>query len=258
MAVSLSKETKKRISLSKKSASKVILKKGIQTQKSEVEFVIDYSGSMNQLYKSGIVQRVAERILALGLNFDDDGKVGLYLFHHGVIEHPTPISMDNIQDFMDREVISKYQMGGTNYAPAINAVRKARGYQIGWNVPKKVGGFLGFGGKMVRPDPPQIQPVSKPTYVVFITDGENSDRAKTEQALLEASFEPIFWQFVGIGSSSFDFLEKLDDMEGRLIDNADFFQINDLDKVSDDELYERVLTEYPGWIKMAKNKGIVI
>ena len=74
--------------------------------------------------------------------------------------------------------------------------------------------------------------------------------------MIEASRYPIFWQFVGIGNSRFSYLEELDEMQGRFIDNANFFSVNDLDIISDDELYKRLLSEYPDWITKAKQVGL--
>ena len=73
----------------------------------------------------------------------------------------------------------------------------------------------------------------------------------------EASKYPVFWQFVGIGNDRFEYLEKLDDMGGRFMDNADFFQIRDIVSISDNELYTKLLTEYPSWLTEAKQKGII-
>ena len=42
--------------------------------------VLDISASMNALYKSGVIQRVIERILGLAVTFDDDGQIDLLLF----------------------------------------------------------------------------------------------------------------------------------------------------------------------------------
>lgn len=39
---------------------------------SRVAVVLDYSGSMNQLYKDGTVQAVLERLFPLALQFDDN------------------------------------------------------------------------------------------------------------------------------------------------------------------------------------------
>jgi hypothetical protein len=98
---------------------------------------------------------------------------------------------------------------------------------------------------------------SEITYVIFITDGDNSDKNETETIIKRNSRLPIFFQFVGIGSQQFRFLEKLDTMLGRIIDNANFFQVNDISAISDDELYSRLFNEFPNWIKEARKAGIV-
>jgi hypothetical protein len=46
-------------------------------------------------------------------------------------------------------------------------------------------------------------------------------------------------------------------MEGRFIDNAGFFALDDIDKVSDAELYERILSEFPDWIRAARAAKII-
>ena len=92
---------------------------------------------------------------------------------------------------------------------------------------------------------------------MFITDGENSDHALSEEAIKNASNYGIFFQFVGLGNANFGFLDKLDTMSGRAMDNANFFQLNDIDKVSDEELYDRMLNEFPSWIDLAKKANII-
>lgn len=91
----------------------------------------------------------------------------------------------------------------------------------------------------------------------FVTDGDNFDRSQTEKLIKEYAKLPIFWQFIGVGDSSFSFLEKLDEMKGRFIDNANFFQVNDIDRISDEQLYNRLLNEYPKWLQEARRKGIL-
>jgi len=46
-------------------------------------------------------------------------------------------------------------------------------------------------------------------------------------------------------------------MEGRYIDNANFFHFENIEKVSDEQLYENLLDEFPSWIQEAKEKGIL-
>jgi hypothetical protein len=41
------------------------------------------------------------------------------------------------------------------------------------------------------------------------------------------------------------------------VDNVGFFQVDDFDKVSDTELYDRLLGEFPQWLAAARARGIV-
>jgi hypothetical protein len=50
----------------------------------------------------------------------------------------------------------------------------------------------------------------------------------------------------------------LDDLDGRFIDNADFTKITDVAGIADEKLYEAVLKEFPGWLRQAKQKGLVL
>lgn len=75
--------------------------------------------------------------------------------------------------------------------------------------------------------------------------------------MIDASQHNIFWQFVGLGNANYGVLQKLDDLPGRFIDNADFFALDDLDKITDEELYDRLLNEFPQWLREARAKGIL-
>ena len=98
---------------------------------------------------------------------------------------------------------------------------------------------------------------SMPAYVVFISDGGVSDTAGITRMMIEASQMPIFWQFVGVRGSDYGILERLDDMQGRFIDNASFFALDDFMSVDKTELYNRLLNEFPAWLKAARAKGII-
>lgn len=96
-----------------------------------------------------------------------------------------------------------------------------------------------------------------PIYVMFVTDGATSDQKVSERQLIASSYEPIFWQFMAIGSGNYSFLEKLDLLQGRYLDNANFFSVSDPDKVSEDEIYNLLMKEYPNWVKQAKSVGLL-
>jgi hypothetical protein len=81
----------------------------------------------------------------------------------------------------------------------------------------------------------------RPVLVLFFTDGGFRKKGPISELMRAASSAPVFWQFVGIGRANYGVLERLDDMEGRVVDNAGFFAIDDIDQVSDDDLYQRLL-----------------
>lgn len=208
--------------------------KGIADQKAQVVLCLDYSGSMGTLYANGTVQDTVERILPLGLAFDDNNEVDFYIFENGVIKLPENINLKNLDSYINNKVLGKYNMGGTEYAPVINKVVKDFASK----------GLLG-GSKTME----------LPVYVIFITDGENSDRPEAERAIIEASKHGIFFQFMGIGSEQFNFLTKLDTLPGRAIDNANFFRVPNLQQCTDAELYSLLMAEFPIWIPLAKSAG---
>ena len=92
---------------------------------------------------------------------------------------------------------------------------------------------------------------------MFITDGEPDSRSDAEKQIREASKEPIFWQFMGVGGNEFEFLSELDNLTGRFIDNAGFFAVSNPEKISDQELYKKMLSEYPDWVNQMNAKGII-
>ncbi len=128
-------------------------------------------------------------------------------------------------------------MGGTSYAPVLKSILSNFGSSSG---------FAGFGKKS-----------ADPVYLIFITDGSNDDKSASESVIREMSKKNIFVQFIGIGSDRFDFLQKLDDLGGRDIDNTDFKSVNDISNISDSDLYELLMDEFPGWMEEAKAKGLI-
>ncbi|MCD2518985.1 VWA domain-containing protein [Massilia sp. G4R7] len=235
-----------------KSAGVSLAKVGLEAHRARVCLVLDISGSMSALYRKGLVQRFAERILALGCRFDDDGDVDVFLFGRNV-HQPEPMGLSNWTGYIERAIDKHPLEGDTRYGAAMAAVRRYY--------------FPDAGGSERK----TAHAAQLPVYVMFVTDGTTSDQPMTEKQLRWSSREPIFWQFMGIGKgkkskskrlldfadSDFPFLEKLDDLSGRLIDNADFFSVASPDEHSDAALYDLLMTEYPGWVRQAREHGLI-
>lgn len=229
--------------------SKISLeKKGIFGEKAQVVLVIDKSVSMSNFYSLGIVQELVERLLAIGINMDDNQSIEVFAFDKKAVELPEAKESNHI-GYVER-MLKKHRLGvGTEYALPMKMVLD----KFVPKAPTKTTGF--FKKKTITTGEAEI--AKYPTFVFFITDGDNSDKKETEALVREASNQAVFWQFVGIGNEKFNFLKQLDDMEGRFLDNVDFFEVRDPSKISDAELYDKLLTEFPEWIKQARAKGIL-
>ncbi|MCC9001510.1 MAG: VWA domain-containing protein [Candidatus Competibacter sp.] len=224
----MSIDLRKRIVDLSKKATFAANKHGIGGQRAQVVLVLDISASMNALYKTGVVQRVIERLLGLAVAFDDDGQIDLLLFGTNAYPLP-PVTLDEIEGYVERVILSQYKIReATNYAPPLRLILNH--YRA---------------------------PQPAPVFVIFLTDGGNADKPASAEAIRELSKQPVFVQFVGIGKEDFPFLRKLDELSGRLIDNAGFMQVNDFDTLNDLELYDRLLNEFPQWLETARMKGIL-
>lgn len=232
---------------------KIVLEKIGFQEKVQVALVLDISGSMSGLYRNGSVQELVERALAIGINMDADQEIDVYLFGERA-HHAAPAFRTNIDGFVKKEILNKFSLeGSTLYSPVMKKVATAFGH-MGAPVPTPKRGLMGklFG----KPEP--VAPEGPlPTVVFFVTDGDNFDQKETEAFIRHISDRPMFWQFIGIGRNNFSFLEGLDELSGRTIDNANFFDAGDISTISDGILYNRILHELPSWYKEATQKGII-
>ncbi|MDN3296768.1 VWA domain-containing protein [Streptomyces ficellus] len=218
-----------------KTAGVSLRKHGLSGERAAVYLVVDHSGSMRPYYKDGSVQALADRVLGLSANLDDDGRVPVVFFSTD-IDAETEIALANHQGRIDRIVANLDHMGRTNYHLAMDAV---------------IDHYLDSGA-------------TDPAFVVFQTDGGPSSKIAAERHLCKAAELPLFWQFIGFGdpdSRQFDFLRRLDELAvpgKRCVDNAGFFPAGtDPRGVPDAELYDRLLAEFPAWLAAARARGIV-
>lgn len=222
-----------KIDLLKKKVDIILEKKNLNRVVAKVGLVLDISGSMNRLYRNGTVQNVVERILAIASRFDDDGKLDMWMYDHRFRRLPSVTEID-FEDYINREILNKFsrkEMFGRNHeSPVMKDVIS----------------------KYINEEPSNF-----PTFIVFISDGGVRSGKDMKNIIIESSKHPIFWQFIGIGKSNYGILKKLDTLSNRYVDNANFFELNDIDKISDEELYDRLLNEFPMWISASKAKGIL-
>ncbi|GGU20387.1 VWA domain-containing protein [Streptomyces lavendofoliae] len=218
-----------------KSAGASLREHGLEGERAAVYLVVDHSGSMRRYFDDGSVQALADRVLGLSANLDDDGRVPVVFFSTD-IDAETEIALADHRGRIDRIVAGLGHMGRTSYHLAMDAV---------------IDHYLDSGA-------------TAPALVVFQTDGGPSNKLAAERYLCKAAELPLFWQFIGFGdpdSRQFEFLRKLDELAvpaRRRVDNAGFFHAGaDPRRVPDAELYDRLVAEFPVWLAAARAQGIV-
>lgn len=219
------------VSLAKK--AQVSLEKARLTDtRARVGLVLDASGSMNAQYSRGHVQEVVNRLLPLAVHFDDDGALDCWAFGARP-QQLSSVTLGNFKDFIgtDHGGWKQWDLGAR-----VNDEPKAMRMVIDY--------YKQSGDKT-------------PVYILFISDGGVHENSKITKLMIEAARLPIFWQFVGLGGRGYGILEKLDDMEGRAIDNCNFFALDRLDEIPEEKLYDLLMEEFPDWLKAAKTAGIL-
>ncbi|MBL7493409.1 VWA domain-containing protein [Frankia sp. AgB1.9] len=252
-------DMRKRLDLRKQAVKVVLSKQGLTGKQARVGLALDASGSMRPLYKRGTVGRVVERIAAVAASMDDDGTLDVWSYATETLALP-PLRVDYLADWIPLYVRQRKATTGHGGAEATLA-REEAARDAGWPIPN----WDGIGGqneeqKVIAaiidhfgraPSPP-------PALVLVLTDGGLYRDRMIADLLRQASKLPIFWQFVGVGKAQYGILEKLDTLSGRVVDNAGFFAVDDLDEIDDAVLYQRLLSEFPAWLQAARTAGIPV
>lgn len=208
----------KRIDLSKSQAAHALHAQGVAPNSAQVVVALDASKSMYPQYKGGQIQQLLERLMGFAMAMDVDGAFDLYLFGNEAVKLK-PLTEASIDGYVQREIMGSHKINqSTRYAPAIEAIHH------------------------------EFFATKTPVLVIFITDGDATDKKHTQAWITQVCRQPYFWAFAGIGHESFAFLEKLDDLPNRPVDNAGFFEAKDLEQISDSEFFSSVLAEYPQWL----------
>lgn len=220
-----------------------------------VALMLDISGSMDHLFRNNQVDELVKRALPLALQFDDDGQIDVFCF--------------------DTRAYEVGEYGLSNYKQCVSDIKEAHGIDGGTSYEAAL--------KLIHK---KYEGTQLPVYVMFVTDGDTNDKSDVTRMMKKISKEPYFIQFIGLGATvfpdrqkgqikrgffsrlfglfgddesenGFDYLMSLDDMEGRQVDNANFFAIKRPTAVSDDRLYELLMNEYPQWLNAARAANIL-
>jgi stress response protein SCP2 len=215
-----------------KTAQISLQKANLSETKARVVLVLDATGSMNGQYSRGRVQEVLNRVIPLAVSFDEDAELECWAFAEKPLQL-SPVTLANYDDFIDTDSKGwkKWNVGGRfNDEPKV--------------IEKVVASFLESDDQI-------------PMFVIFVSDGGVSKNREITKLMVDAAKLGIFWQYVGIGGSNYGILEKLDTMKDRAVDNCGFFALDDLHDVTEEQLYDKLMAEFPAWIKETTAKGII-
>lgn len=228
----------------------VTQKRNIPNVKAQVLMDLDVSGSARPLFTSGQMQSAFERVLPIGIIFDDNGEIDVFTFQSSdsIYRVKETATSKNYTDYITRQILRNPEVplwGGTDYAPVIRENLEALGFYNTETKAAKSGGLFSrmFGGGTVVTEK-KLQPTSEsghPAIIYFFTDGENSDKAATTQLLQECQDNKVnaYFMFIGIGDANFRYIEQL----GDKFDNTGFLNIRDLSKIDDETIYDLLLPE---------------
>jgi stress response protein SCP2 len=242
-------DMRKRLSMRKQIVNVVLTKKGLTGIQARVILVLDASGSMTGLYGDGTVARVVERIAAVGARLTPDGVLPAWIFASNTAQLPH-LTIGELPRWIKKHV----REGQMKLMPRSRPLYRSDGTvdmrEIGiQNEEQKVMADI---IRVVSGLPP-----GPPAFVLFFSDGGIYRDKEIEDILRDAAALPIFWQFIGLGNADYGVLETLDTLAGRVVDNAGFFAVDDIDRIGDEELYERLLTEFPLWLTAARTAGVL-
>ncbi|HHP7240661.1 MAG TPA: VWA domain-containing protein [Cyclobacteriaceae bacterium] len=220
----------------------------------QVILCLDVSESMVPYLESGKAQEFAERFLALGHLLDIDKQLDIFLFAEKA-HFLGAMDMSNVRNLIN-ESIDIYKLGDHSNYPEI--IRLIRAHYFKRDIAQK-----------------EVFSSDYPVFVLFVTNGETINIKETVEQIVESSYEPCFWQFITLGvtakemgkgfwawlkkpfAEDYSFLQKLDLMKNRFVDNAGYTNVTNPSDLTDSEFYELIMDEYPYWLKQAQSNGLL-
>lgn len=210
----------------------------------EVRLAIDKSGSMDDEFRTGLVDRTVDLFLAAGLKFDDNGSLDVGFFNNDFHSAPTALAED-----AGRYLKKARQSagGGTSYAPIIENFETKLNLNASGQPASEKKGIFGslFGAKK---DSMPAGECKYRAYTGIITDGDNSDKGQFERALNNTSGD-TFFQFIAIGTDIHpDYLTRLADK----YKHVSFIHIKHPKQTTDEQFYEALCNaKLAAWINKA-------
>ena len=202
----------------------------------QVKMIMDVSYSFKWAFLDGTINELVNRLIPLGMRFDDNGSLECYAFGSRATK-VSDITVKDFDSYIDKKFLKDARdvlWGGTEYATALRLLME----DIKPSAPKSFLGKL-FSSKKVE------QNSDVPNFVMFITDGDSNDESETERLLAQLADTKTYVQLIGVGRG-FSFLKRMADK----FDHVGFVNFTDISNTGDEEMYKQLLgAELCTWIK---------
>lgn len=223
--------------------NQILADKSITDFRARLGLVIELSDATKPLYGNGNLQTMLERLLAIANCLSQGAEMDVWGFCETSIRLNS-LTANNLEQYINREITPNFTKVGNpktqNYSPVLIDILQK---------------FL------------QEKPRNYPSFVIILGAGGCNDPQRAELAIKSASKYAIFWQFAGLSADlsiqpltsrqNFDILKHLDTMDNRIVDNANFVEINHFSLADEQEFYNKILNELPYWLIDAQAKNIV-
>ncbi|WP_327007928.1 VWA domain-containing protein [Dactylosporangium sp. NBC_01737] len=218
------------VDLRKYAVAVSLVKSGLDARTFRVVLAIDCSGSTKKLFRTGVMQRSLERMVAIADLLDDNGEMEVWFFGDFPVRS-APVRTTTAPDYLERQAADKKRAEGGNFEPRV--MKEI----LDWTA---------------------AEPSPHPTLVLFWSDGGVHAEKQITELLIRASNRPVYWMFLGLGVADYGVLARLDNVRGGVVDNAGFLPIDDIDLLSDDDLYGQIFGAFVSrWHTAAAAAGIL-
>ena len=232
-------DMRKKLNLRKALVADALERRGALGIRARVVLVFDVSRSTHNLYASKVFHRAAEQVAPVAAQVDDGAEMQAFVM--GGTTHRLPdLMIGGMPRWLELHLRTAGAGGAGKKGALIEGQIDMRAIRASNNEAEAM---------RVVCEYTRTEPLDIPTLVLFFHDGGVTDNAGVKAAVRGSVEAPIFWQFIGIGKSNYGILEKLDTLAGRRIDNTGFFALDDIDKVTDEDLYRLLLHEFPDWVR---------
>ncbi len=208
---------------------------------------VDKSGSMDEEFNDGLVERTVALFIGAAMKFDDNGELEMGFFNTSFSEAPNATAAD-VGNYIRSNRIRAG--GGTAYSPILEAFETRKVAPAAPAPAEEKKGFFAsiFSKKQAAPSVDLTGTCEHRAYVGIVTDGMPDDAAKFQRLLGETSGD-TFYQFIAIGTQiRTDYLRNL----AAQYPHCAFFHLPDPKSTTDDEFYEQLCnTKLAEWLKAA-------